>query len=698
MSRINSVTSSSVNAVTTDIDIFPVNNSILSSQYVYDGQTILLINSTLNPNSNIVKAQYFNPVSGSPGSSGPLGFAEWNFDLVPQNYLNGVMTSSSLLSENTSIYSNLQSFSQYNQYSDTNLISLGQYELDIVNGGRQTSGGTSYNTEFFSLTSQPYVTSGGEYVNSDPTYSNVNPGYSSNNSDNFIFTSNYYTQQKNEIIIVQLVFTVTNTSSLNVLGTVTSNIPSVSVIVYNKVITQDNLASLASNNNSKTKIYTAGPIPLQYVQSGTAFNPNNGSYSINNNVPIIIAEGYTTLYATLPVIYVPPIQVTNEYTDVSTWTGQYLNNGLSTDSDDNNNPGYYISSNVPSVPINGTNLNVTPLDTSSSQSSSPQVLYGHFVIGVAYSTDTSSYNPGSFIQSNVLIKNIWRSPISIYNSYYAFSVNDMATKLVVLLFGASLNGGTFLVTNTGTSLNLIKNYGVTSLRNFMNIMTAVITTFDGSTPLVDYFISKQVGQAFNYQEVTLQPLLDGNIINPDSVALCPNMYYFFLNSVNSANMSIDPSTQKVFGQGITPPYFGLNSSILCSTGLGRYYNSSLTMLSTNERNDITTAVNYLFGNSVYLGLNTIGNQSFYILLILPEALFNGKPTSTDPNTISIFSTASSLFYLSASGNTSSQFSPTGYRISNTGVSTINKVSTTITPSYNINKIVLSVSNLPLQLS
>ena len=176
------------------------------------------------------------------------------------------------------------------------------------------------------------------------------------------------------------------------------------------------------------------------------------------------------------------------------------------------------------------------------------------------------------------------------------------------------------------------------------------------------------------------------------------MYYFFLNSVNSANMTVDPSTQKVFGQSITPPYFGLTSSMLCSTGLGRYYNSNLTMLSTNNNNTITTAVNYLFGNSLYLGLNTIGTQTFYILLILPEALFNGNPTSKDPNVISIFSTVSSLFYLSASGNSSSQFSPTGYRISNTGTSTINKVTTTISPSYNINKIVLSVSNLPLQLS
>jgi hypothetical protein len=101
----------------------------------------------------------------------------------------------------------------------------------------------------------------------------------------------------------------------------------------------------------------------------------------------------------------------------------------------------------------------------------------------------------------------------------------------------------------------------------MNIMNAVTTTFNSSTSLVDYFINSNVIEklnlsGYNIQVLTLQPLLDGNIINPDSVALCPNMYYFFLNSVNSANMSVDPSTQKVFGQTITPPYFGLTNSKL----------------------------------------------------------------------------------------------------------------------------------------
>ena len=43
--------------------------------------------------------------------------------------------------------------------------------------------------------------------------------------------------------------------------------------------------------------------------------------------------------------------------------------------------------------------------------------FGHFVVGVSYSSDYQKYSPNTNIQAEVLIKNIWRSPISIYNSY-----------------------------------------------------------------------------------------------------------------------------------------------------------------------------------------------------------------------------------------------------------------------------------------
>ena len=652
----STVAATASSVVTTDFDIFATESSINPTNYVYDGQTVLMINSTLSPNSNIVKAQYFDPVTGYPNSSasGSTGFGNWNFDLVQTSYLNGTMSSSSLLSESTSIYSNLQPYNS----------SLGLYNIDIVNSGLQTSAGDSIQTEFFSLTSQPYATTGGDFVDT-PTYNNVNPGYSSNNSDNFIFTSNYYVQQKNEIIIVQLVFTVTNTNALNVLNTSTSNTPSVSVIVYNKVITQETLAGLSNGSGAKTKVYSAGPIPLQYMQGGSTFNPINANYNINNNVPIIIADGYSKLYATLPLIYVPPIL------SGSTYYPQYLNQGS------DSNPGYVIESNVPYIPTTGSAINGTTI-------SSSQVLYGHFVVGVAYSNDFSTYNPGSYIYSEVLIKNIWRSPISIYSSYQAFSVNDMATKLVVLLFGKTNNGGTFLVTNTGTPLSLINNYAVTSLRNFMNIMKAVINTFDGSSSLVDYFINPNTIQqvnssgSYNIQILTLQPLLEGAITNPQSVLSCPNMYYMFLNSKNSTNMSVDPSNQIVFGQNIGQSYFGLTNSTLCASGNLKYYNSNLNILATNN--------NELFANSIYLGQNISNGQTFYMLLILPEALFNGNALDSTNNTVSVYTSSNTLFYINASSNTSTKFSQDAYSVSSTGTST---------STFHVSKLIMSVSNITL---
>jgi hypothetical protein len=156
-------------AITTDIDIFPTDAipNTDPSGYIYDGQTVLMINSTLNQNSNLVKAQYFDPVNGSAGRYGNSGFSDWSFNLVPNNYLNGVMSSSSLLSEETNLYNNLQPFNN----------SLATYSLDITDGSTTTAGstsgipGTSYETCFFSLTSNPYVTQEGTFTNG--TYPNA---------------------------------------------------------------------------------------------------------------------------------------------------------------------------------------------------------------------------------------------------------------------------------------------------------------------------------------------------------------------------------------------------------------------------------------------------------------------------------------------------------------------------------------------
>jgi len=698
----------SLNTITTDIDLIPVNKIIDplnpnysdNNEYIYDGKTILMINSTLNQNSK-AKAQYFDPVNGQPGrySSSGLNFGEWNFNTVPTNFLNGIMSSSSLLSEDTSMYNNLQSINYDNPYSQNmSMITTGQYELDIVNGGALTSqsDGVSYETLFFSLTSQPYMTYQGDFVfqagstQSEPNYNNVNPGYSGNNSDSFIFTSNYYTQQKNEILIVQLVFTISNTNALNVQSIppngVTTNIPSLSVMIYNKVISQNDLASLSSNVGSNIKIKPQGPIPLNFMQYGSIFSPDTPTYSTsNNNIPIVFADGYQPFSVTIPVIYVPPSQ------DSGSNYGQYLNNGNYTGTSSGPEPGYYIDNNIPTIPQNSSNaypINATQV------SGTNQVNFGHFVIGVAYASDLSTYNPGAYIYSNILIKNIWRSPISIYNSYRAFSLYDISTKLVVLLFG-SVGGSIYLVTNTGTPFSSISSYAVTSLKNFINIMNAIIATYDGSIPLAEYFTTTKAIQLYhlNYQAVTTQQIFKGNIINPPTVPQYPNMYYLFLNLNNSQNMSIDPNNQPIINQNALQSYFGLTNSVLCSAGNVAYYNSSINTLSTNNNN--ISNISYLFGNSLYLNNITINNQLFSVLLILPEALFNGVPTSADPNILSVYTTPHSLFYISTTNNSYSQFTNDSVHDTITGTNTINKVTTTTSSNYNVQKKLLTVSNVPL---
>lgn len=646
-----------------DCNIYPVNNTINPSDVVYHEQTVLMVNSTVNQNANTVTATYFDPVTGATCT-----FPNWNFDLGSCSYLNGTMSTSSLLSDDLSIFSNMQPISN----------ATGKHNIDITNGS--TNSPTNY--LYFSLTQQPYFSKNGNDfgvvsgVETALTAGNagpfVNPGYSNYNSDNYLFTANYYVQQKNEILIVELLFTVSNTDATAFGAGSTKGVPNVSVIVKNKVLTQNALASLSSDSSdfSKVKTYTAGPIPLVFMTPGSTWNSQNSYSSILNNVPIVIAAGYTKLYATLPVAYVPAISGGNGY---------FMNN-----------TGYTIGGSPASPSFNLTvGSGLTTLSPAVTN-----VTNGHFIIGVAYSTNVNTYVNTTTITAEVLIKNVWKSPIAIYNTYNQFSVNDMATKQVVLLFGRNVTGGTFLVLNTGTPINVVSSYAVTSLRNFVSIMRAIINLFDGSVSIVDYFINPstiaQVNQmgSYNINVLILQPLLDGAIQNPPTVANCPGMWYLMLNSKNSFNVAIDSSEQMVFGQQIGYNYFGLPNSVLCSTGNCMYMTSGLTILS-DDQND-------LFGNSLSLGLNMINSSSYYILIILPEAQFYPTINTTLTNSITLYSTPNTLFYIMVTPNSGSQFAPTSANsISTTSKSTnLSTSSTTVSiqPSYTIQKIILSVSN------
>lgn len=720
-----STTSTSATQTVLDVNIAPVGNSIDPSLYVYDGQTTLYINSTINQNNNSVQLQYFDPVTGYPNQTapGPYGypnmggnnFGNWNYDLTPQNYLNGCTTSSNLLGETTYLYDNLQPPISTPNY-------LGLYSIDIANGNRQTptsgqTAGQSSNTMFFSLTSQPYLSYQGTMYNAPgvagaPTQNNINPNYSTIGTDTFLFTSQYWMQTSNEIMIVQMVFNISNTSATyynaSTSGTgyvVTSPAPIITVTVYNKIISREMLASVGTGNPCpKPKVYSTGVISLQYLQTGQQFSAGTPSQFLFNNVPIIIADGYKKSYATFGLYYIPPSSSTIS-------TVQYLNNCqflaggtvLSTATNPNGD-GFTINNYLPTADISNFNVwqnNTAGFTTGGSAHGigilpTTHTLYGHFVVSVSYSYNASQYNPGTAFIGEVLIKNIWRSPVAIYNAYSAFSVNDLVNKQVVLLFGKSSNGGTFLITNTGTPLSQVANYGVTSLGNFMMVMKSVLSLYNNTYTLADYFINTTLianlnaSLGINIQPILLQPVLEGTISNPATVVNCPNMWYMFINNKNSVNLTIDPTNQNVFNES-SSLYLGLNSSTLCDTGLCKYFNNELLMLGT----DLANSQVYYFGNTLYLGLNSINNQYYYMLIILPEALFNGIPLNTANNVMSIYASMGTIFYFNFNSSSSSAFVPDGNSVSNTTQNSSSSSSGSVNNSYNISKINLPVSNVKL---
>jgi hypothetical protein len=648
-------TSTSSSNSPTDCNLFPVGNTIDPSNYMYDGQTVLMVNSTLNQNINTAQAKYYDPTTSTT--------SDWNFDMQSNNIVNGVYSYSSLLDNEVDLYTNLL---------PTNTTPpTGKYSLDITNG-------TNQQALFFSLTSQPYTnTYPSPPAPNTPTIANIAPGYGNNNSDNFLFTSNYYIQQKSEILIIQLIFTVSNTGSTNVNSSQTNySYPTLSVIIKNKVITKDVIASMSSNssfNNSKIKTYTAGAIPLQYLSNGATFSPTNFSYYLFNNVPIVIAPGYNKVYATMPIIYVPPYVSSNIYYGeslIGSSSGSPTTTG-----------GYYIDSNG-TMRVDTTLSGIAQL---SDLSDINKTTFGHFVVGVSYSSDYQRYMPYTTIQAEVQLKNIWRSPISIYNSYASYSVIDMATRQVVVLFGKNINGGTFLITNTGTPISLVDSYAVTSLRNFMSIMRAVLNEFDNSTSLVDYFINpnviNQVNNLGNYniQPLIPQPLLEGSITNPTFSNGCPAMYYLFLSSKNNVNLSIDPSEQVVFSGSINNPYLGIANSVLCAGGNCKYGSATF--------NTLATVNNQVFGNALYAGMQLVNNVPYSVLLILPEAMFN-YPANVGTNSLNIFSTNTSIYYLATSASSSTQFTTSTTIVSNKS----SNPTFIVVPNQGISKLTISVSN------
>ena len=662
----SSINTNTTPSATTDVNIFPVNKFIKPVNVTYDGQTLLYVNSA-NSNQSTSQGQYFDATTSSP----PGG---WSYNFQSYNMYNGSVSYSSLISTQTSLYQNITNSTGSNIF----------YSLDLTNNNNPVATPKPYNALFFSLTANPYTNYFPVGTPNLPTITNINPSYNGV-SDNYIFVSNYYIPQLNEILVCEVVFSITNSGSANVnSSTSTFAYPSISCIVTNRVITQEQYNDLneTSINNPKIKKYTAGPMPISFINNGETFDPSKFSYSSTSNIPLVIANGFTKVYMSLTCMYVPP------YLSGGIHYGQFV---LGQSGQTSTTGAYYIDANG-NIVVNSENLSKLTATVSN------QTNYGHFCLGVAYSTEYPKYSSylSNGIQAEVLIKNIWRSPISLYNTYSSYSVTDMATKQFVVLFGKSANGGTFLVTNTGTPFTSIDNYAVTSLKNFMSIMRAVINEYNGSNSIVDYFINPSLIQQLNntglysIQPLILQPLnTEGSITNTDLVSQCPGMNFFFLNSKNSGNLIIDPNEQNVFSSNIifstttSSFYLGIPNSVLSTTGNIKYGNTQINSLVTRNRT--------CFGNSLFLGQQIVNNISYYVLILLPEALFNLNGNVGTTN-LSLYSTLTSEFYLSTSmANTYNQF------ISASNSVSANNVSATTTSTVGTAKIILSVSNgtLPL---
>jgi hypothetical protein len=481
-----------------------------------------------------------------------------------------------------------------------------------------------------------------------PTSLNCKPIYDASGSSSFIIRANYYFPIVGCLLIVKLVFTVKNTDSLSYNAGTTSPTPTIVVQVWNKVIPRGFLINGITGGTNKIMEYGPASFSLNYCNG--EFNPQVSSYGLNYNIPIVIAPGFTQIFCNLPVVFVPVA---------------LSNNGGS-------NPYILQCVNNETVSLNNGNIDVNTLTIGTEigdQTPYTSQPYGYFVVNFAFPTNYSSYTNTVNLYANNTLKNIWRSPLSIYSSSRIFSEIDMVNKQVVLLFGQTKGGATFLVVNSGTPIEMITSFATTSLNNFMSIMNAIIQYYNISYTITDYFINPSLittlNQVYNLSisPVNLQSLITGSISTPNST---DRSYYFLLNASNSAKFTVDFSGQNVFNQDIGENYFGLTNSTLTSIGNCTYGNKNLNSLST------LSVPSGIFGNSIYLGLNQIQNTRYYVFMVLPETLFNINNVSS--YTISIYPTLNSIFYIT-SDNTSTQYNLT----------------------YPINKYVLTVSQTPIAL-
>ena len=604
-----------------DCNIFkPFSNLIQNiSNYMYDEQTILSLNSGMQ---NYSTGQYFDNTQIN---------SSWNYSSSnPKNFLTGQVAQMNLLNNDLQQYSNFNTIGNSSQAT---------YNFDFTNGAQST---TNTNGLFIAI--------GPGYTNSTASGWNTLPNYNtSSDSSSYLLSASYMFTETQDLLMITIYLTISGTSNLDVTN-LNTTAPSLFCKVKNTVYSRE---SLQNGGNSGAKVYEQTS-RLRYNSSST-FDNTSTCFYMNNPVCIVFAPGFTPVIALMSMAYIPPI-------DKSGYYGQYL-----TGSPGSINDGYPFVSGLNSFDFSFLNI------------STQQTNYGYFIAGFAYSNANSysTYLVGG-IQEEIITKNIWRSPISIYNTYKDYSVLDSNGLYVTLLFAKTQSGALFLVTNTGTPISSVIGFGSTTLSNYINIMQAFFVEYNNTSSLVNYFIDTYtIAQlkikGYNVNIVIFVPIIDSiaKIVNPNVDAL-PNITNFIIHQNNSMNISIDPTLQNVINQNIGPSYFGLANSELYSIGDNSYTDSKLNILSTHN--------NTLFGNAIYIGTTIINNNLYYISFILPESGFRPNYSSSDANLLEIYAAKNTAYYVNSSSG-STRFLPNSIQTNNTNQ-----------PRYDITKLQLSVSN------
>jgi hypothetical protein len=616
----NTSTTTTKNTTTTvqaDCNIYSVPQNQISniSNYMYDEQTILYINSG---SQNYTTGVYFDPtqVNGS-----------WNYSLNnSNNLLAGQNAMTSLYDSNLQSYQNLQSFGVKNE---------GSYTIDITNGQQTT---TNSNPLFYAI--------GASYTSQSSQYNTI-PNYNPINTSSYLETASYMFTSQQNILVVKIVIKINSTDSLCVDGG--TGKPLLLITVTNTVSSKE---SMKNGSTTAPKVYEHS-MSLKYSNTST-FDNKKTCFYMNSPIPLIFAPGFNSTYSYISCLYIPPVINNSEY------YGQYLPSN-----------GYTF--------VNGINS----FDTTTLEQTTQKTNYGYFIIAMAYQySDSYSTYLTSGIQEEVITTNIWHSPISLYNSYKNYSVLDSNGLNVTLLFGKTYNGALFLVTNTGTPISAITAFGYTTLSNFINIMQAFCREYDNTSSLVNYYtdpytIANLKLKGYNVSVVGLTPIIDAvsSIKNPSSINTLPNMNYLFIHQSNSVNITIDSSQQTVINQNTGQSYFGIANSSLYSLGSNLYTSSKLDFLST--------ANNTLFGNTISLGLQDIAGVMYYVNLITPESSFRPNYTADDSNTLSIYATLNTAYYVSSGGGN------TRYIPGSIYTNQPNQ------PKYDITKLTMTVSNNPI---